>query len=274
MELSQKFVRKQMEHLKPLMEKSSLEACRKGQDIVGSILARTMRKNTDIHEITLSSSKAAWIHPHDELKKGVILYLHGGGYTCGDLEYAKGFGSVLSSECGIKVLCLAYRLAPEDPFPAAIDDALEAYRLLLSSGYIPSQIVFAGESAGGGLCFSLCLKLKEKNLPLPACIIAISPWVDLTNCGESFKTNREVDPSLSKSQLDFYSQCYAGETNSLTDPLVSPLFGEFKNFPPSIIFAGEDELLLDDAKRLNDKLLACGNNSELIIANGMWHDRA
>lgn len=271
MELSQKFVRKQMEHLKPLMENSSLEACRKGQEIVGSILARTMRKNTDIHEITLSSAKAAWVHPHDELKKGVILYLHGGGYTCGDLEYAKGFGSVLSSECGIKVLCLAYRLAPENPFPAAIDDALEAYRLLLSSGYIPSQIVFAGESAGGGLCFSLCLKLKEKNLPLPACIITISPWVDLTNCGESFKTNREVDPSLTKSQLDFYSQCYAGETSSLTDPLISPLFGELKNFPPSIIFAGEDELLLDDAKRLNDKLLAGGNSSELIVAKGMWH---
>ncbi len=271
MELSQKFVRKQMERLKPLMENSSLEASRKGQDIVGAILARTMRKNTDIHEIRLSNSDAAWVHPHDELKKGVILYLHGGGYTCGDLEYAMGFGSVLSAECGIKVLCLAYRLAPENPYPAAVEDAFEAYRLLLSSGYLPGQIVLAGESAGGGLCFALCLKLREQRLPMPACIIAISPWADLTNSGESFATNRDVDPSLTKEQLDFYAKCYAGEDQELTEPLLSPIFGDLSRFPPTLIFAGGDEILLDDSKRIHKKLLDSGCRSELIIADGMWH---
>lgn len=271
MELSQKFVRKQLEHLKPFMTISSLETWRKGHDVIGSILARTVRKNTYIHEIQLSNSSAAWIHPHDELKSGVILYLHGGGYTCGDLEYAKGFGSVLSSECGIKVLCLAYRLAPENPFPAALEDALEAYRLLLSSGYIPGQIVLAGESAGGGLCFSLCLKLREQNLPLPTCIIAISPWLDLTNSGHSVEKNRDIDPSLSKSQIDFCSRCYAGESYALTEPLISPLFGKLSSFPPTLIFAGSDELLVDDARRFNEKLLSYGNSSELIIADDMWH---
>ena len=271
MELSEKFVRKHMERLKPLTENASLEACRKGQDILGMVLAKTMRKCGDIHDIKLSHSDAAWIHPHDELKKGVILYLHGGGYTCGDLEYAKGFGSVLSVECGIKVLCVAYRLAPEHPFPAALDDALEAYRLLLTSGYLPGQIVLAGESAGGGLCYALCLKLRQLRIPLPACIVACSPWMDLHNESKTYISNKDIDPSLTKTALDFYAECYTGKNYSLDDPLISPIFGDFYGFPPSLIFAGSDEILLDDARNLHKKLLTSGCISELIVAERMWH---
>ncbi|MCI6817925.1 MAG: alpha/beta hydrolase [Clostridium sp.] len=271
MELSQKFVRKQMEKLKPLSEHASLETCRRSQDILGSILAKTMRSNVDIHDAKLSNCEVAWIYPHDELKKGIILYLHGGGYTCGDLEYAKGFGSVLSGEFGIRVMCLAYRLAPENPYPAAVDDALEAYRLLLTNGYLPGQIVLAGESAGGGLCYALCRKLKELRIPLPACIVTCSPWMNLKNDGETFESNREIDPSLSKEQLDFYAECYTANEYSLEDPMISPLFGELDGFPPSIIFVGSDELLLDDSVQLHKKLCASGSSSELIVADGMWH---
>ena len=147
MELSQRFVRKHLERIHPFTKACSLEATRRGQDLLGNVLAKTMRTNVNIVPVDhpkLSGNVepcACFAIPHDELKRGVILYLHGGGYTCGDLEYAKGFGSVLASECGIRVLCLAYRLAPENPFPAALDDAVEAYRYLLSLGYLSSQIV-------------------------------------------------------------------------------------------------------------------------------------
>ena len=108
--------------------------------------------------------------------RGVILYLHGGGYTCGSLEYAKGFAATLADECGVRVFCAAYRLAPEHRYPAALDDALEAYRYLLKKGYPARQILLCGESAGGGLIYALCLRLRAEKLPLPCGLIAISPW--------------------------------------------------------------------------------------------------
>ena len=274
MELSQRFVRKHLERIHPFTKACSLEATRRGQDLLGNVLAKTMRTNVNIVPVDhpkLSGNVepcACFAIPHDELKRGVILYLHGGGYTCGDIEYAKGFGSVLASECGIRVLCLAYRLAPENPFPAALDDAVEAYRYLLSLGYLSSQIVLAGESAGGGLWFSLCLKLRQLDLPLPCSIIAISPWTDLTQSGESFIFNHDVDPSLCKETLDFYSKCYS---QNPTDPLVSPLFGDVSGLPPSLIFAGKDEVLLDDSRRMHNKLVSSGCTSELVEAEGMWH---
>lgn len=268
MELSEKFVRKQLERMKPFTTGISLEAIRKGQDLLGVILAKTVRKNVNIEKVKLSSSTCAWITPHDERRKGVILYLHGGGYTCGDLEYAEGFGSILATDCGIKVFCLAYRLAPENPFPAAINDALEAYRMLLSSGYLPGQIVLCGESAGGGLCYCLCNKLKQIHLPTPAGVIAISPWTDLTQSGESFEFNRSVDPSLRKETLDFYARCYS---ENITDPLVSPLYGDTRELPPSLIFVGSDEVLLDDSRRMHQKILENGGSSQLIVADRMWH---
>ena len=124
---------------------------------------------------------------------------------------------MLASECGIRVLCLAYRLAPENPFPAALDDAVEAYRYLLSLGYLSSQIVLAGESAGGGLCFSLCLKLRQLDLPLPCSIIAISPWTDLTQSGESCIFNNDVAARVCKQSLALDTNCFSGQTQ---DPLV------------------------------------------------------
>ena len=124
------------------------------------------------------------------------MYLHGGGYTCGSLDYAKGYASVLSAECGMKVFTVEYRLAPEHPFPAALFDAYFAYRHLIEQGTPPSKIILAGESAGGGLVYSLCLHLKNMGEELPAGIISISPWVDLTLGGESYDHNKEADPSL------------------------------------------------------------------------------
>lgn len=181
--------------------------------------------------------------PKDERRTGVILYLHGGGYTCGSLEYAKGFASTLATECGVRVFCAAYRLAPEHPYPAALEDALESYEYLLKKGYPARQILLCGESAGGGLIYALCLKLKELGRPLPCGLVGISPWTDLTSSGASFETNRDVDPSMTRELLTFYAGCY---TQTPEDPLCSPLFGDLHGLPPSLLFVGGDEVMLDD----------------------------
>lgn len=269
MELSEKFVRKQLELLKSITADCSLETLRRGQDFLGSILTKAMHKLVTIEDCNFTAFDAAWVLPEDEFRKGVILYMHGGGYTCGNLEYAKGFASILAAELGIRVLCIAYRLAPENPFPAALDDAVEAYRYLLSSGFHAEEIALCGESAGGGLAYCLCLKLKEQGHALPGAIIAISPWVDLTASGQSYDYNKDSDPTLTKESLEFYASCYA--PGSASNPMVSPIFGDLNGLPPSLIFAGGSEILLDDSKTIHQRLIDAGCKSELIVADGMWH---
>lgn len=266
MELSAKRMRAQLNFLKPVSANFTLETTRKGQDQLGRLMALIHRRDVLIQAHQFQQFAGAWILPKDERREGVILYLHGGGYTCGNLDYAKGFGATLADSCGVRVFCAAYRLAPEHPFPAALDDALEAYRFLRQKGY--RRIALCGESAGGGLCYALCLKLRELELPMPDSIIGISPWTDLTNSGATFASNREVDPTLSKELLDFYADCYTADREN---PLVSPLFGELDGMPPSLLFAGGDEILLDDARRLHDALRKAGCKSKLIVAPERWH---
>ena len=146
----------------------------------------------------------------------VLLYLHGGGYVAGSIRYAAGFAGVIAAKTGVRTLCIAYRLAPEHPFPAALDDAMTAYQYLLGQGYHGSDITLIGESAGGGLILSLCLLLKAQGIPLPTRLVAISPWTDLTLSGESMEENREVDISLTKSELAAYAACYAPEQAALS----------------------------------------------------------
>lgn len=271
MGLPAKLIRSQLNFFKPFVAACSLEVTRKGQDKLGELMEAIHRHNVIIKDHPFDNFEGAWIVPREERRSGVVLYLHGGGYACGDLEYAKGFGSTLAAECGVRVFCSAYRLAPEEPYPAALDDAEESYRYLLSKGYTPGQICLCGESAGGGLIYALCLRLKEKNMKLPCGIIAISPWTDLTCSGGSYETNMEKDPSLTAELLHFYSDCYAGEHTPKDAPELSPLFGDLSGMPPSLIFAGGDELLLDDSKLMHEKLLKAGCKSQLLIAPERWH---
>lgn len=268
MGLSAKLIRAQLNFFKPFVEGCSLETTRKGQDKLGELMEAVHKHDVTVQEHNFESFEGSWVMPKEEQRSGVILYLHGGGYTCGDIEYAKGFASTLASECGVRVFCAAYRLAPETRFPGALDDAEESYRYLLSKGFDANQICLCGESAGGGLIYALCLRLKAKSLPLPCGIIAISPWVDLTATSESYEYNRENDPSLSEDLLKFYADCY---TDDVLNPEVSPLFGELEGLPESLIFAGGDEILLDDAKNMHEKLISLGCKSSLIIAPERWH---
>ena len=268
MGLPAKLVRAQLNFFKPFVANCSLEITRKGQDKLGELMEAIHRRDVIIRDHDFGPFQGAWIMPKDERRQGVVLYLHGGGYTCGNLDYAKGFAATLSDECGVRVFCAAYRLAPEDRFPAALDDAVVSYQYLLSKGYPASQILLCGESAGGGLIYALCLRLKELCLPLPCGLIGISPWTDLTGSGQSYIDNRDIDPSMTPELLQFYAACY---TDDPKDPLCSPLFGDLSDLPPSLLFAGGDEILLDDARRLHEKLLASGCKSRLHIAPERWH---
>ena len=268
MELSAKLVRSQLNFFKPFVAGCSLEVTRKGQDKLGELMSALHKREVLIRDHDFERFQGAWVMPKDERRSGVVLYLHGGGYTCGSLDYAKGFAATLASECGVRVFCAAYRLAPENPYPAAVEDALTAFDYLLKKGYAPRQILLCGESAGGGLIYALSLKLKQLGRELPCGLIGISPWVDLTSSGTSYETNRDNDPSLTQELLEFYAKCY---TQDPTDPLCSPVRGNLTGLPPSLLFAGGDEILLDDARTMHDRLKAAGCRSKLIIAPGRWH---
>ena len=268
MELSAKLVRSQLNFFKPFVAGCSLEVTRKGQDKLGELMSALHKREVLIRDHDFERFQGAWVMPKDERRSGVVLYLHGGGYTCGSLDYAKGFAATLASECGVRVFCAAYRLAPENPYPAAVEDALTAFDYLLKKGYAPHQILLCGESAGGGLIYALSLKLKQLGRELPCGLIGISPWVDLTGSGASYETNRDNDPSLTQELLEFYAKCY---TQDPTDPLCSPVRGDLTGLPPSLLFAGGDEILLDDARTLHDRLKAAGCLGKLIIASGRWH---
>lgn len=293
MNFTERFIRRQLELTKPLVDSTGLELSRSVQDKIGRLMRYKERSRSIIHEYDANGVRVCLTIPRDELRVGIIFYLHGGGYTCGSLDYSKGFAAMLSSKLGMRVLSHEYKLAPEAPYPAAVDDSLTAYQFILGEGYSPENIIFVGESAGGGLCYALSLRLKELGLPLPAGIVALSPWSDLTLSGESYKTNRDKDPTLSRERLEFFADCYAGVTTEKktkkkkrksntgdiamrgmdikTLPEVSPVFADLAGMPPSLIFAGGDEILLSDAEMLNSRLLECGSESKLIVKDKMWH---
>ena len=268
MAFSAKTVQKQTLILRGVAENMSLASVRRWQNRIGELMRVMQRRALVVHDHAFAAFSGAWVVPKDERRNGVLLYLHGGGYTCGDLEYAKGVAATLAVECGVRVFAAAYRLAPEHPYPAALDDAETAYRYLLEKGYAPDHITLVGESAGGGLCYALCLRLRAAGLPMPAGIIGISPWVDLTASGASHTENRDKDAALTPELLAFFAGCYAQDR---ADPYVSPLFGDLGGMPPSLLFAGGDELLRSDAEQLRDRLTAAGCECALTVTPDRWH---
>ncbi len=293
MNFTDRIIRSQLELTKPLAKGTKLENARAFQDRIGRLMHFTRRRDVVVQNRFHDKVRASLIIPRDELRGGTILYLHGGGYVCGTIDYARGFASVLSAECGMRTLCVEYRLAPEAPYPAALEDALFAYTELLKDED-SSKIILCGESAGGGLVYALCLALKERGLPLPAGIISISPWADLTLSGESYEHNKEADPTLTRTQLEFFADCYVGavvpdrldsarkhskrekavneEKEALKrDGKLSPIFADLTGMPPSLIFVGEDEILLSDAERLCDNLTASGASVTYVSRPDMWH---
>lgn len=270
MAFSEKFVRKQLGIIFPKIEKYSLEQLRSAQDLTGALMRRLAGRSLEIERKSFGAFDAAWVHPEARLSDTVILYLHGGGYTCGNYDFAIGFASTLAKNLGLRIFAPAYRLAPEAPYPAATDDSLRAYEYLLECGISPRSIVLCGESAGGGLCYSLCLRLRAMGKELPAGIIAISPWVDLTMSGDSIRNKANADIALTYDRLKFFADAYTAAADP-TNPEISPIFADVTGMPPSLIFVGSDELLYDDAQVLERKLIHAGVQSKLIVGENMWH---
>lgn len=211
-----------------------------------------------------------WVDHPKAQQDQVIYFLHGGGFNAGSPITHRELASHLSLATGMRVLLPAYRLAPEYPFPAGLQDAGTGYRWLLAQGIQPEKIVLAGDSAGGGLVLSALLWIREQQLPMPAAAVLISPWVDLTLSGASIQTHETIDPVISRKALELAAGWYAGSTPR-TDPLLSPLYGDLTGLPPLLIQVGGDEILLSDSTRLTERAQAAGVKTTLEIWDGMWH---
>lgn len=197
----------------------------------------------------------------------VILYFHGGGYVMGSCKAHRAIVSKFVKESGINAMTFDYRLAPEHPFPAALDDSIKAYNYLLSLNFSPNNIVFAGDSAGAGLCLSTLLALRDIGIPLPAAAAVLSPWTDVKCSGESYKNK---DPLAPEGSWEVYGAYYAGEHDP-GDPLISPLYGDLQGLPPLFISVGENEKMLDDAVNFADKSRKAGVEVTLNVGKDMVH---
>jgi acetyl esterase/lipase len=200
----------------------------------------------------------------------VVLYFHGGVYVIGDAFLAADLASQVGRRTDAKVISVDYRLAPEHPYPAAVDDALAAYEALLQDGAAPSDIAFAGESAGGGLAIATLVNARDHGLPLPAATLVMSPYADLTLAGPTMETKREVDPLLSRELLQPRVTDYTAGQDAALD-LISPIFADLSGLPPLIIQAGTHEVLLDDAVRLAQRAAADDVEVTLEITPGVPH---
>ncbi len=219
----------------------------------------------------LGGRPAEWLTPDGVGRAAALLYLHGGGYGSGSLNSHRDLASRIAIASGCAAVTLGYRLAPEDPFPAAVEDAVAAYQQLLADGIPPERLVVAGDSAGGGLTMALLLALRADGIPLPAAEVCLSPWVDLTQSAPSYQELADRDPMVSKKDLDGLADAYLAGTDPRTE-LASPLFAaDLSGLPPLRIEVGADEVLLDDATRLAERATEAGNDVTLTVWPEMIH---
>jgi len=227
-------------------------------------------KDVDVERFDADDISATWISPVDADRNKVILHFHGGGYVIGGINAYKMMCIPMAQTLNMKILLPDYRLAPEHQFPAALEDGLKIYRWLLEQGFKAKDIIISGDSAGGGLALATTLSLRDNNEPLPAGVICISPWVDLTLSGESHITNADTDVVLTTEVLREWASAYTDESN-WRNPLVSPIHADFHGFPPLFIQVNDDEILLDDTKALAQKAQANGVDVSLMVWHGLWH---
>ncbi len=219
--------------------------------------------------LTVDGVAAEWIAPPDA-GSGVLLYLHGGAYVLGSIDTQRELIARLATASNVRALAVNYRLAPENPYPAALDDVRTAYSWLLAQGVEPCQIILAGDSAGGGLALALLASLRDSGEPLPAGAVCISPWTDLALSGASMQEKAKADRVLDPQSLQKYAGMYAAD-HALETPYISPLYANPHDFPPLLIQVGADEILLDDALRFAVKARAVGVDVALEVWDGMFH---
>ena len=235
----------------------------------GANKAGKLPDGIEVTPLTVAGLPAEWIRPAPVKNDPVIFYTHGGAYVSGSCADHRAFVAKFVQGTGMSALLFEYRLAPEHPFPAALDDTLAAYRWLLDLGFSADQIVIVGESAGGGLCLATLLALRDKGMPLPAAAVALSPWTDLKLTGLSHKTKADVCMSPYR-MAAVCSKYYAGE-NDPGLPWISPLYGDLHGLPPIAIYVGDDETMRDDSIRFAEKAQAAGVDVRLTVEMGMVH---
>lgn len=227
-------------------------------------------RGLDVSKIDENGVRGEWIAPKNTDGKGVIFYIHGGGFVSCSAATHRPLTAALARIGNVRVFSLDYRRAPENLYPAAIDDAFAAYRWLLGQGFAAEKIAVAGDSAGGGLALSLLLKIRDENLPMPACGVCFSTWADLTGESESVRSNDGLCAMFRTENIKEFADVYLGDS-SPRDVYASPALAELHGLPPVLLQVGSTELLLDDARTVHNKIQTSGGISELQIYDDLAH---
>ncbi len=229
-----------------------------------------LAEDVTVEEVDCNGVSAEWIAASNSAREQIFLYLHGGCYISGSPGVVREFCARLARASQCRVLCIDYRLAPEHPFPAAVEDTVAAYEWLLGQGFAPANIVVGGESAGGGLTFAMLVQCRDKHVPLPAAAVPISPWVDMeVSFGDSLTRNAGIDMAP-VTPLDIGSRAYAGKANQ-RHPLASPLYAELAGLPPLLIQVGTSEVLLDEGLEIARRAELAGCDVTLQQWEDMTH---
>lgn len=252
-----------------MVEKPDIDKHRHSQDRIGAWFGT--EKGAEYASVDVEGMGCEWVRvQRAHMKKYVILYCHGGGYSTGSIVYARTLTTKLAESTSMDVFCFNYRLAPEHPYPAAAEDAMKAWNYLMYLGYGARDVIVAGDSAGGNLALSLVLKLKSEGRLLPRGMVLLSPWTDLTASGKSYLSRQEVDPVLDREYLQRMTDNYAAGQD-LKNPFISPLFGDMTGFPPTYIQVGDNEMLLSDSTVLHKKMVKANVSVKIDVYKGMWH---
>ena len=252
----------------PYTENKTIDQLRKETEDAGNKVP--LPKNTKFKRVSIGKIDAEWITCGEIKADKIFMFIHGGGYYRGSIAATRATVARISAEAKVRCLSIEYRLAPEHPFPAAIDDTYTVYNWLLKEGVNPKNIIVSGQSAGGGLCLALLLKLKEKKFLQPRGAVALSPWTDLTQSGKTMKINADIDPVISKKYLDRMANLYLAKTPNIL-PLASPLYGELTGLPPLLIQVGSAETMLDDSRRFFEKAKVAKVDVKIEVYKDMFH---
>ena len=260
---------------------------RSGQDLFATL--STPGNSIEVDPVSVRDIPCEWVRPnHKHDKRHIIMYCHGGGYTCGSLKYARVLASKLAINAGMAVMSFEYRLAPENPYPAALEDALTVWNYIMQLGFGAREVVLVGDSAGGNLALELALKLKSQGRMLPKGIVLMSPWTDMTMSGDTYKSCKDADPILTKEYIQTARYSFVGLNDKFNDenikdfkiedsdfnyadPKYSPLFSDFEDFPPFLIQVGSNEILKSDSYSLYEKLIRDSVTVTLEEYEDAWH---
>jgi acetyl esterase/lipase len=252
----------------PVLTGAPVEQLRANMEMMAAVAPPPA--DVDYAPVDANGVPAEWVTAPGVRTDAAILYLHGGGYAIGSIATHRLLAANISRAAGVRLLLIDYRLAPEHPHPAAVDDATAAYRFLLAQGLTPGNLAISGDSAGGGLTVATLLALRDAGDPLPACAVPMSPWVDMDQSAESYTSRCDLDPMVSAVGLKQMAEWYLNGLDQQT-PLASPLHADLAGLPPLLVQVGDHEVLLDDSVRLVERAQAAGVDATLEIGEECFH---